>query len=81
MKKELESFKDELAMADALLRLTTIERLLIKKGVFSSEEYQETMQELSAQIAKEILKKANFSGDIEKMVEDFKTLSKKDSKN
>ena len=70
-KKQAEEMTSELMMADALLRITALEKILINKGIFTKEEFNDLIQEISAQIAKKILESANFNGDIDKIISEL----------
>jgi len=71
-KKESEELTNSLLVADALLRLRTLEKLLISKGVFTQEEFNQEMDTLAKQIAKSILEKAHVKGDIDEMIKSLK---------
>lgn len=71
MDKKEGSLEDQIMLADILLRLTSLERLLISKGVLTAPEIHSMNKEISSQIAKFILKRANVSGDIEAIVKDI----------
>lgn len=61
MKKEdAEKITNDVLIADALLRIKTIENLLIEKGIISKEEFSNHLNELTAKISKTILDKANM---------------------
>lgn len=79
-KKESEELTNSLLIADTLLRLRTIEKLLISKGVFTQEEFNQEMDTLAKQIAKSILEKANVKGDIDEMIKSLKDASFKPPK-
>ena len=64
-------------LSDALIRLSTLEKLLIKKKIFTQEEFTETMSEIYEFIARSILQRANVTGEIDKIIEDLKNDKKK----
>jgi len=80
-KKHSEQITSEVLIADILLRLTTLERLLISKGILSDEEFKSKMNEIAAQIAKTIIQKSNIQGDLDKIVEDLQGNTNKNIKN
>ena len=67
-KKESEQLTNDMLVADTLLRLKTMESLLVSKGIFTKEEFLEEMSVIARQIAKTILQNANIQGDIEDLV-------------
>lgn len=69
MKKEIaEELTNDVLIADVLLRLKTIENLLMSKGIFSEHEYISTMQEIAHKIAKSILQKSNVPGELDELI-------------
>ncbi len=71
-KRDPELLSNDLLIADALLRLKTIENLLISKGVFTKEEYSAEMESITHQIAKTLLEKANVPGDLDELLRSLK---------
>ena len=67
-KKQAEELTNDVLIADALLRLTTLENLLIKKGIFTKEEFDAATAEIASKIAKSILQKANVPGDLDELI-------------
>jgi hypothetical protein len=67
-KKESDELTNSLLIADALLRIKSIENLLIAKGIFTKEELSAEMNSMTKQIAKSILEKANIKGDIDELI-------------
>lgn len=57
----------DVLLADVMLRVTAIEKLLIEKGVFTQDELAKTTEEIAQRVAKVVLEKAQAS----KTVEDF----------
>lgn len=74
-----DNFSDEVVMADALLRLKSIENLLIAKGVFTAEEFSAELNKMAAQIAKTILQKAQVSGDLDEIIKKLQEGQKPDN--
>lgn len=72
MKKINDSIENQIVITDALLRITAIEKILIDKGIVTSDELLEVSSELAQKIAKDILKKANVNGDIDAIVSELK---------
>lgn len=76
-KKENEDFTDDMMLADVLLRIKTLENLLIAKNIFTLEEFTQEMNDISSKIAKIILQKANVPGDLDELIKSLQTGSKK----
>lgn len=58
----------EMMIADILLRLKSLENLLIAKGVFAKEEYFKEMEDVANQISKALLEKAQVEGDLDELI-------------
>lgn len=62
-------------LVDALVRIKTIETLLLKKNVFTAEEYAVQMKEITDHIVRTILEKAKEKGpiseELDQMVRDL----------
>jgi len=58
-----------------------LENVLIAKGLFTREEYNLAMEDITKQIAKTILQKANIQGDIDELLADLKNQPKKEPQN
>lgn len=71
-KKEAESLSNELLVADALLRLKTVENLLIAKGVFTKDEFLAEMESVTRQIARTLLENANVQGNLDELIDSLK---------
>jgi hypothetical protein len=69
MDKKQETISTDSLAADALVRIKTVENMLIAKGIFTREEYNTEMKEVVRTIAKNILVKANVSGNLDEMVD------------
>lgn len=78
MKKISESAEKEIIITDALLRLAVIEKLLISKGIITSEEYSSEMEKISRQVAKVLLENANVPGDLDSVID---SINKKTTEN
>jgi TPP-dependent pyruvate/acetoin dehydrogenase alpha subunit len=73
-KKEL---TNDILMADVMLRVTAIEKLLIEKGIFTQTELTATTEEIAKRVAKVVLEKAQASRNLEEFVADLEASSKK----
>lgn len=58
-KKQAEELTNDVLIADALVRLKTLETLLISKGIFSEEEFKSQMATTTQFIMDSILNKVN----------------------
>lgn len=74
---------NDILMADVMLRVTAIEKLLIEKGVFTQEELSKSTEEIAKRVAKVVLEKAQSSKNVEEFIADLEATakSKKDLKN
>lgn len=66
-----ESAEEQIMLADILLRLTSLERLLISKGLLTAAEIHSMNKEISSQITRFLLEKANVKGNIEEIIKDL----------
>lgn len=72
--KQDEIITNDALLANALLRLTTLENLLLEKGIFTKEEFNKATAVATANIVKVILQRANIPGDLDSII---KSLSEK----
>ena len=66
-KKDSPSENVDLYLADILLRLAVLEKMLFEKNILIKEEYIKELEEIATKTSKEILKKVENS----KNVKDF----------
>lgn len=64
-KKEI---TNDVLMADVMLRVTAMEKLLIEKGIFTQEELSATTKEIAERVAKVVLEKAQASKNIDEFI-------------
>ena len=76
-KKESEELTSTLAIADLLVHIRTLEKLLISKGVFTQEEFNKEMEDMIAMVAKSILQNAQVKGDIDEMINSLRSAKPK----
>lgn len=76
-KKEAEELTNVLAIADVLVHLRTLEKILISKGVFTKEEFNKEMDDMISVVAKSILQSAQVKGDIDEMIASLKSAKSK----
>ena len=83
MTDKKDNSKSELAadimMADVMLRITAIEKLLIEKGVFTQTELANTTEEIAKRVAKVVLEKAQASKNLEEFVSDLEKSAKENT--
>jgi hypothetical protein len=70
---------NDMFIADTMLRITALEKLLIQKGVFTVEELITVTEETAKNIAKVVLEKLQASKDLEAFIADL-TADNKDKK-
>lgn len=69
--KQTKDLNDNALIADALVRLSTLEKLLVAKGIFTQEEFDLATGKATANIIKVILQKANVPGDIDSIIKNL----------
>ncbi|CAB4197044.1 hypothetical protein UFOVP1290_564 [uncultured Caudovirales phage] len=67
-KKQAEELTNDILIADILLRLKTLEVILLNKGVFTQEEYDLVKNEITTKIAKTILQNTNVPGNLDELI-------------
>lgn len=67
---------NDVLMADIMLRVTAIEKLLIEKGVFTQEELANSTDEIAKRVAKVVLEKAQSSKNIEEFISNLEAGAK-----
>jgi hypothetical protein len=74
---------NDILIADIMLRVTSMEKLLIQKGIFTVEELTATTEEIARSVAKVVLEKAQASKTVDEFIAELKgeTKDKKDFKN
>lgn len=72
-----EELNNDMLIADVLLRLKTLEDILVNKGIFTVEEYNESMSNVATLIAKSILEKAKVPGNLDEILDSIKSANKK----
>ena len=81
-KKQADELTNDVLIADALLRVKTLENILIDKGILTREEFQAEIMMVTQVIAKSILQKANVPGDLDEIVKNLQgNVVNKDTKN
>lgn len=67
-----QEFTTEMMIADILLRLKSLENILIAKGVLSEDQYLKEMEKVAQQISKSLLEKAQAQGGIDELITSIK---------
>lgn len=62
-KKTTKEVSPDVMLADIMLRLTAMEKLLVDKNIFSQEEFFQTMEEIAKKVSQVILDKAKTIAD------------------
>lgn len=57
-KEQAQQLTNDVLIADALLRLKTLELLLISKGIVTEQELQDTFQDLAIKITNALIQKS-----------------------
>jgi hypothetical protein len=68
MTDKKQELNNDVLMADVMLRVTAIEKLLIEKGVFTQEELTAATEEIAKRVAKVVLEKVQASKNLEEFV-------------
>lgn len=71
-KKEAKGLTSDVLIADALIRIKTIEKLLVAKNVFTQEEYQQQMREITDLLSRTILEKAGIPGNLDEIIKELR---------
>jgi hypothetical protein len=75
-KTQAEQLTNDVLILDVLLRLKTLETLLVSKGLVTQEEYDAATQEISSKIMRTILERSNVPGDLDVLIKDLQAKSK-----
>jgi TPP-dependent pyruvate/acetoin dehydrogenase alpha subunit len=68
---------NDVLIADVMLRITAIEKLLIEKGVFTQDELTATTEEIAKRVAKVVLEKAQASKSVDEFIANLEANGKK----
>lgn len=74
-KNELTS---DIMMADIMLRVTAMEKLLIDKGLVTQSELASTNDEIAKKVAKVVLERAQASKNLKEFVADLEKSTEED---
>jgi hypothetical protein len=67
--------KEQANVLDLIIRVFCLEKILIEKNLITKEELVNELNSASERIVRDVLKAANYSGDIEKAVSEFQKKS------
>ena len=71
-----ETIGTDLLLTDALIRIKSMEVLLIAKGIVTAEELNAEIRKFAEQIGKAMLQKANVTGDLDAIIKGISDRSK-----
>jgi hypothetical protein len=80
-KKEAEDLTTHVLIADILVRVTALEKILIAKGVCTQDELTEEIKKLTTILAKSILQKSNVPGDLDELIHELQNKKDETPKN
>lgn len=81
-KNKKQEVTNDVLMADLMLRITAMEKLLIEKSVFTQAELIATTEEIAKKVAKIVLEKAQASKSVEEFISNLESQPpKKDTNN
>jgi hypothetical protein len=82
-KIDKQEITSDILMADAMLRITALEKLLLEKGLFTQEELTVATEEIAKRVAQVVLEKAQSSKNIKDFISKLENTAKdkKDLKN
>jgi hypothetical protein len=63
---------NDVLIADIMLRVTSMEKLLIDKGIFTLEELTATTEEIARNVARVVLEKAQASKTVDEFLAELK---------
>lgn len=69
-KKDITS---EVMLADLMLRVTSLESILIAKGIFTKEEFSAVNEEIAKKVAKIVLEKTKTPKEADEFIANFET--------
>ncbi len=67
----------DVLVADAVLRIQSMQNILVRKGYFTNEEFSAEIKEVSNNILKAILQKAQVPGDLDELLKTLSFVGKK----
>jgi hypothetical protein len=80
-KKEAEDLTTHVLIADILVRVTALEKILIAKGVCTQDELTEEIKKLTTILAKNILQRSNVPGDLDELINELQAKKDETPKN
>lgn len=61
-------FASDIMLADVMLRVTAMEKLLVEKGIFTKDELANTTEEIAKSVAKVVIEKATKSKNMDDFI-------------
>lgn len=80
-KKKLADISIDMMLADAMLRITALEKILVHKGIIDSQELQGMNTELAKKVAQVVMEKLATSKNLDDFVESLAEDTKKEFNN
>lgn len=71
-----ENLTSDILIADALVRLTALEKLLLQKNIITQEEYSQMVDELVEKVSKAVMARAQASKNLDDFIESLSKTSK-----
>jgi predicted protein tyrosine phosphatase len=75
-KIDQQEITNDILMADVMLRITALEKLLIEKGLFTQEELTVATEDIAKRVAQVVLEKAESSKDIKDFISKLENTAK-----
>lgn len=69
---KMKNIKEPQDQTELWLKVIVLEKLLLSKGIFTVDEYNSVVAEVSEKVARILLQKANYSGDIDELIKSVK---------
>jgi hypothetical protein len=70
--------KEQTAILDLTIRLYCLEKILLEKNILTKDELVNEFSAASDKLIRDILKAANYEGDLEEAVKKFKNIQNKE---
>lgn len=79
-KKNQLDITNDILIANMMLRITAMEKLLINKAIFTQEELLKITDYFSQKVANMVLEKAKTSNTLEELISSLESSAKEDKK-
>jgi hypothetical protein len=81
MIKKNDDFANDVLMADLMLRLTAMEKLLLDKGLFTKAEFMQVVDEIAQKASDAVMEKAKISKNTEDFIANLEKVNSKKQDN